>query len=88
MTPASPRRSWASSLSGEESVAAREGPQQWLPGWVNVSIKVRKEPGLVEELGGREAHELGVHLGRRRVGDGQEQRHGHVLADDRGRLTS
>ena len=49
-------------------------------------LEVRKEPGLVEELRGLEARQLGAHLVLRRVGDGQEQRHGHVLADDRGRL--
>ena len=49
-------------------------------------LEVRKEPGLVEELRGLQVGELGAHLGLRRVGNGQEQRHGHVLADDRGRL--
>jgi hypothetical protein len=49
-------------------------------------LEVRKEPGLVEELCSLKVGELGAHLGLRRVGDGQEQRHGHVLADDRGRL--
>ena len=49
-------------------------------------LEVRKEPGLVEELRGLEAGELGAHLVLRRVGDGQEQRQGHVLADDRGGL--
>ena len=49
-------------------------------------LEVRKEPGLVEELRGLEVGELGAHLGLRRVGNGQEQREGHVLADDRGGL--
>jgi hypothetical protein len=49
-------------------------------------LEVRKETGLVEELRGLEMSQLGAHLVFRRVGDGQEQRHGHVLADDRGRL--
>jgi hypothetical protein len=45
-------------------------------------LAVRKEPGLVEELRGLQVSQLGPHLGLRRVGNGQEQRHGHVLADD------
>ena len=49
-------------------------------------LEVRKEPGLVEELRGLELSQLGAYLGLRRVGDGQEQRHGHVLTDHRGRL--
>jgi hypothetical protein len=49
-------------------------------------LEVREEPGLVEELRGLEAGELGAHLVLRSVGDGQQQRQGHVLADDRGRL--
>ena len=49
-------------------------------------LEVRKEPGLVEELRGLQVRELGAHLVLRRVGDGQEQRHGHVLADDGGGL--
>ena len=49
-------------------------------------LEVRKEPGLVEELRGLQVSQLGAHLGLRRVGDGQEQREGHVLADDGGRL--
>ena len=49
-------------------------------------LEVRKEPGLVEELRGLEVSQLGAHLGLRSVGDGQEQRHGHVFADDGGRL--
>ena len=49
-------------------------------------LEVRKEPGLVEELRGLQVGQLGAHRGLRRVGNGQEQRHGHVRADDRGRL--
>jgi hypothetical protein len=49
-------------------------------------LEVRKEPGLVEELRGLQVRELGAHLVLRRVGNGQEQRHRHVLADDGGRL--
>jgi len=49
-------------------------------------LEVRKEPGLVEELGRLEVGQLGAHLVLRRVGDRQEQRHGHVLADDGGCL--
>ena len=49
-------------------------------------LEVRKEPGLVEELRGLEVRQLGAHLVLRRVGNGQEQRQGHVLADDRGGL--
>jgi hypothetical protein len=49
-------------------------------------LEVRKEPGLVEELGSLEVRELGAHRGLRRVGDGEEQRQGHVRADDRGGL--
>jgi hypothetical protein len=44
--------------------------------------EVREEPGLVEELRSLQVRELGAHLVFRRVGDGQEQRDGHVLADD------
>jgi hypothetical protein len=49
-------------------------------------LEVRKDPRLVEELRGLEVGELGAHLVLRRVGNSQEQGHGHVLADDRGRL--
>jgi hypothetical protein len=49
-------------------------------------LEVGKEPGLVEELRGLKVGELGADLGLRRVGDGQEQRDGHVLADDGGGL--
>ena len=49
-------------------------------------LQIRKEPDLVEELRGLEVGQLGAHLGLRSVGDGQEQRHGHFLADDGGRL--
>jgi hypothetical protein len=49
-------------------------------------LEVRKEPGLVEELRSLEVGELGEHLGLRHVGDGQEERHGHVRADDRSGL--
>jgi hypothetical protein len=49
-------------------------------------LEVRKEPGLVEELRGLQASQLGAHLVLRRVGNGQEQRHRHILADDGGRL--
>jgi len=49
-------------------------------------LQVREEPGLVEELRGLEVSQLGAHLVLRRVSNGQEQRHGHVLADDGGGL--
>ena len=49
-------------------------------------LDVRKEPDLVEELRGLEAGEIGAHIVLWRVGNGQEQRHRHVLADDGGRL--
>src|SRR5215467_3603888 len=49
-------------------------------------LKVRKEPYLVEELRSLETGQLGAHLGLRRVSNGQEQRHGHVLTDDCGGL--
>ena len=49
-------------------------------------LEVREESGLVEELGGLQAGEVGAHLVLRRVGDRQEQRHRNVLAHDRGRL--
>jgi hypothetical protein len=49
-------------------------------------LEVRKEPGLVEELRGLEVSQLGAHLLLRSVRDGQEQPHGHIRADDRGRL--
>ena len=49
-------------------------------------LEIREEPGLVEKLRSLEAGQLGAYLGLRRIGDGQEQRQGHVLADDRGRL--
>ena len=49
-------------------------------------LEVGNEPGLVEELRGLKVGELDAHLGLRRVGDGQEQREGHVLADDGGSL--
>ena len=48
--------------------------------------EVRNEPGLVEELSGLELDDLGAHLMLRGVDDGQEHRHGHVLADDGGGL--
>ena len=41
---------------------------------------------VVCRVSGLEAGELGAHLVLWSVGDGQEQRHGHVLADDGGRL--
>ena len=49
-------------------------------------LEVREEPGLVEELRGLEPGQRGADLRLRRVGDGQEQREGDVLPDDRGRL--
>src|SRR5262249_39843231 len=49
-------------------------------------LEVGKEPDLVEELRGREARQLGAELGLGRIGNGQEQRRGDVLADDRGGL--
>jgi hypothetical protein len=49
-------------------------------------LEVREEPGLVEELRSLEVGQLGAYLGLGRVGDGQEQRHRHVFADDRASL--
>ena len=49
-------------------------------------LEIREESDLIEELRRLEARELRAHLGLRRVGDGQEQGHGHVLADDGGGL--
>ena len=49
-------------------------------------FEVRKEAGLVEELAGLQAGQLGPHLVFRRVSDGEEERQRHVLADDRRRL--
>jgi hypothetical protein len=46
-------------------------------------LEVREEPGLIEELRGLESGQRGAYLGLRRLGDGQEQRHRHVRADDR-----
>ena len=46
-------------------------------------LEIRKEPGLVQELRRLEAGELGPHRGLRRVGNGQQQRYGHIRADDR-----
>src|SRR5215831_19245165 len=49
-------------------------------------LEVREEPDLVEELRGLETAQLGAHLFLRRVGNGEQQRDGHVLADDGSRL--
>jgi hypothetical protein len=49
-------------------------------------LEVREEPDLVDELRSLETGQLGAHLGFRRVGNGEKQRDGHVLADDRGGL--
>ena len=48
-------------------------------------LEVRKEPRLVEELGGLEVGEAAAERLLRHVGDGLEQRERHVLADDGGR---
>jgi len=49
-------------------------------------LEVRKEPDLVEELRGLETGQLGAHLSLRRMGNGEQQWDGHVLADDGSRL--
>jgi hypothetical protein len=49
-------------------------------------LEVRKEPDFVEELRGLQAGELGAHVSFRGVGNGKEQRHRYVLADDGGGL--
>ena len=44
------------------------------------------QAGLVEELGGLEVRQTLVEGRLRHLGDGLEQRHGHVHANDRGDL--
>ena len=70
------RRSWSRPPYATSCVSA----------CLNVYSRSGKSRGLVEELRGLQARELGAHLVLRRVGDRQEQRHGHVLADDGGGL--
>jgi len=48
--------------------------------------EVGKEPDLVEEPHSLERGQLGAHLFLRRVGNGEQQRDGHVLTDDGSRL--
>src|SRR5215469_12648957 len=49
-------------------------------------LEVGEERGLVEKLRCLQTGQLSTYLMLGRVGNRQEQRHWHVLADDRGRL--
>ena len=49
-------------------------------------LEIRKEPGLVEELGGLQVVEPATERLVRQLGDRLEQRERHVLADDGGDL--
>ena len=49
-------------------------------------LEIREEARLVEELGGLEVGEPATQLFLGQLGDGEQERERHVLADDRGRL--
>ena len=49
-------------------------------------VEIREEAGLVEELGGLEVGEPTTQVFFGPLGNGEQERERHVLADDRGRL--
>jgi hypothetical protein len=75
------------SVQGTLSVVEQPGVRDFVGERVLEGIfQIGKEPGFVEKLCGLQTGELDAHLLLRRFGDGQEQRHGHVFADDCGDL--
>jgi hypothetical protein len=49
-------------------------------------FEIREEARLVEELGGLKVGEPATHVFFGQLGNGEQERERHVLADDRGRL--